>query len=87
MQCISTVVVCFTFCIFFSSAKDCSLYENFDGSRCFWGDELTTALTWSPTLWIIEFYSSWCGHCQHFAPTWKELATRIKGVLPLLLKD
>ncbi|XP_032220136.1 sulfhydryl oxidase 1 isoform X1 [Nematostella vectensis] len=28
----------------------------------------------SPVAWIIEFYSSWCGHCQAFAPTWKKLA-------------
>ena len=81
MQYSSTVVVYFTFCVLLSSAnKDCSLYEDFDGSRCFWGDEITAALTWSPTLWVVEFYSSWCGHCQHFAPVWKEMATRVKGL-------
>ncbi|XP_078686519.1 sulfhydryl oxidase 1-like [Branchiostoma floridae x Branchiostoma belcheri] len=27
-----------------------------------------------PNLFIVEFYSSWCGHCINFAPTWKALA-------------
>ncbi|KAG0409713.1 hypothetical protein HPB47_013185, partial [Ixodes persulcatus] len=24
--------------------------------------------------WIIQFYSSWCGHCIHFAPMFKAFA-------------
>ena len=28
----------------------------------------------SSTAWLVEFYSSYCGHCVHFAPTFKELA-------------
>ena len=59
--------------------QDCSLYEGFRDSRCFWSEQLTRALTNSATCWVVEFYSSWCGHCQHFSPTWKDLATKIKG--------
>ena len=31
-------------------------------------------------IWIVEFYNSWCGHCIHFAPTWKQLAQEMKGL-------
>ena len=29
--------------------------------------------------WMVEFYSSWCGHCIRFAPTFKQLGEHVKG--------
>jgi len=29
--------------------------------------------------WLVEFYSSWCGHCVRYAPVYKQLATNVKG--------
>ncbi|GAV07758.1 hypothetical protein RvY_17563-2 [Ramazzottius varieornatus] len=25
-------------------------------------------------VWLVQFYNSWCGHCQHFAPSYKSVA-------------
>jgi len=33
----------------------------------------------SDTAWMVEFYSSWCGHCIRFAPIFKELGTNVEG--------
>ena len=33
----------------------------------------------SETVWFVEFYASWCGHCQRFAPTWETFAARVAG--------
>jgi len=33
----------------------------------------------SERAWLVEFYSSWCGHCIHFAPTFKQLAADVYG--------
>ena len=33
----------------------------------------------SEQVWFVQFYSSWCGHCVHFAPTWKLFAEDIRG--------
>ena len=49
-----------------------TIYKNLEGSR---------------KHWIVEFYSSWCGHCQHFAPTWKKLAWQIKSMNCHLFKN
>ncbi|CAG0919338.1 unnamed protein product [Notodromas monacha] len=33
----------------------------------------------SKAAWVVEFYSSWCGFCKGFAPTWKKLGVEING--------
>jgi len=38
----------------------------------------------SPSLWLVQFYNHWCGHCQRFAPTWKELANDVKSWSPFV---
>lgn len=34
--------------------------------------------------WLIEFYSSWCGHCIDFAPAFIQLANDVKGIKDLI---
>jgi protein disulfide-isomerase len=38
-------------------------------------------VTTSQDPWFIKFYVPWCGHCQHLAPTWAELAREMEGKL------
>uniref|UniRef100_A0A8D0KRQ7 Quiescin sulfhydryl oxidase 2 n=1 Tax=Strix occidentalis caurina TaxID=311401 RepID=A0A8D0KRQ7_STROC len=36
------------------------------------------ALLNSSAAWVVQFYSSSCGHCIAFAPTWRALAGDVK---------
>jgi len=40
---------------------------------------LTKIVLDSDTAWMVEFYSSWCGHCIRFAPIFKELGKNVDG--------
>ncbi|XP_054440135.1 sulfhydryl oxidase 2 [Pteronotus mesoamericanus] len=32
----------------------------------------------SSAAWLVQFYSSWCGHCIGYAPTWRALAEDVR---------
>uniref|UniRef100_A0A8P4KS95 Sulfhydryl oxidase n=1 Tax=Dicentrarchus labrax TaxID=13489 RepID=A0A8P4KS95_DICLA len=32
----------------------------------------------SSSAWLVQFYSSWCGHCIQYSSTWKALAQDVK---------
>ncbi|XP_054583419.1 sulfhydryl oxidase 2 [Eptesicus fuscus] len=32
----------------------------------------------SSAAWLLQFYSSWCGHCIGYAPTWRALAGDVR---------
>ena len=40
---------------------------------------LTSTFFGSGQFWVVNFYAHWCGHCQSFAPSWKQLAAYFKG--------
>ncbi len=62
-----------------TKAQSCALYDPpVPGINCFHGDQVFRSMTNSRTSWMIELYSSWCGHCQHFAPAMKELGKDVK---------
>uniref|UniRef100_A0A8C5UHL2 Sulfhydryl oxidase n=1 Tax=Malurus cyaneus samueli TaxID=2593467 RepID=A0A8C5UHL2_9PASS len=41
-------------------------------------DSVRPALLNSSAAWVVQFYSSSCGHCIAFAPTWRALAGDVK---------
>ncbi|XP_077147547.1 protein disulfide-isomerase A6 isoform X1 [Ranitomeya variabilis] len=81
------------FCILMSwsllpGAVVCSLFV---AARCMYSasDDVVTLtasnfqreVVQSDSLWLVEFYAPWCGHCQRLTPDWKKAATALKGIV------
>lgn len=54
------------------------LYTEEDPVVILSSDNLKQTLLNSSTAWLLQFYSSWCGHCIQYSPTWKALAGDVK---------
>lgn len=55
------------------------LYSADDDVEILTAGNLKGKLYGKPHAWIVEFYNSWCGFCQRFAPSWKALASDVRG--------
>lgn len=88
------IVVLLMLCVKFSNNASLSIYEQkrykqlIDGQGLYTESddvEILTKKNFNERLyeqknsWVIEFYNSWCGFCQRFAPSWKALATDIRN--------
>ncbi|GLV42737.1 Quiescin sulfhydryl oxidase 1 [Carabus blaptoides fortunei] len=55
------------------------LYTVDDNIEIFTAQNFKNKLYGQKQVWFIEFYNSWCGFCQRFAPSWKALGTDVRG--------
>ncbi|KAL5493511.1 hypothetical protein EMCRGX_G014702 [Ephydatia muelleri] len=44
-------------------------------------DNFQSAVISGSSVWVVEFYAPWCGHCQSLAPEYKKAAEALKGVV------
>ncbi|XP_041856097.1 sulfhydryl oxidase 2 [Melanotaenia boesemani] len=54
------------------------LYTEEDPLVILSGSGLKPTVTNSSSAWLVQFYSSWCGHCIQYSSTWKALAQDVK---------
>lgn len=54
------------------------LYTEQDPLVILTGDTLRSTVTGSSSAWLVQFYSSWCGHCIQYSATWKALARDVR---------
>nr|CAI5850661.1 unnamed protein product [Callosobruchus analis] len=61
------------------STEPSGLYSLKDDVEILTVDNYKNEIYNNERAWFVEFYNSWCGFCQRFAPSWKALATDIKA--------
>ncbi len=82
---ISTVVILLLVIVFglFQFTDEAALFGNKEPAQLY-GPEDQVYILNATTIkdhvygsnkgYMLEFFSSWCGHCIHFAPKWKQFA-------------
>ncbi|CAN9512886.1 unnamed protein product [Ophioblennius macclurei] len=59
-------------------AAAAQLYTEEDPVVILSSGSLKPTVTNSSSAWLVQFYSSWCGHCIQYSGTWKALAQDVK---------
>lgn len=58
-----------------------ALYDSSDDVVQLTSTNFERLVTNSDSVWIVEFFAPWCGHCKSLAPHYKKAATALKGVV------
>ncbi|OCT65283.1 hypothetical protein XELAEV_18041522mg [Xenopus laevis] len=66
------------------TARGETLYGPEDSVTILNKESVARAVFNSSSAWLLEFYSSWCGHCINYAPTWKALARDVRDWEPAI---
>uniref|UniRef100_A0A673UDQ9 Protein disulfide-isomerase A6 n=1 Tax=Suricata suricatta TaxID=37032 RepID=A0A673UDQ9_SURSU len=66
-------------CTFFLAAH--GLYSSSDDVVELTPSNFNREVMQSDSLWLVEFYAPWCGHCQRLTPEWKKAATALKDIV------
>ncbi|KAJ7993861.1 hypothetical protein DPEC_G00259090 [Dallia pectoralis] len=69
---------CIVLVLSFHSAQTTRLYSEEDLVVILTSSTIKQSLLNSSTAWLVQFYSSWCGHCIQYSPTWKALGGDVK---------
>uniref|UniRef100_A0A6Q2YWC6 Sulfhydryl oxidase n=1 Tax=Esox lucius TaxID=8010 RepID=A0A6Q2YWC6_ESOLU len=64
--------------LLFHLAQTTRLYSEEDLVVILTSSTIKQSLLNSSTAWLVQFYSSWCGHCIQYSPTWKALARDVQ---------
>jgi protein disulfide-isomerase A6 len=62
------------------AASSCAMYDAKDDVIALTPETFKKSVLKSKSVWIVEFYAPWCGHCKSLAPEWKKAATALKGI-------
>ncbi|XP_028980656.2 sulfhydryl oxidase 2 isoform X2 [Esox lucius] len=71
--------------LLFHLAQTTRLYSEEDLVVILTSSTIKQSLLNSSTAWLVQFYSSWCGHCIQYSPTWKALARDVQDDLQIYL--
>lgn len=50
-------------------------------------DNFASTVLDSDSVWLIEFYATWCGHCKNFAPVYEKVAENLEGMVKVAAID